>query len=57
MKPLIIIILAAISINVVGQVSPNYNPDYKGDDFIGIDETLGILSQHDNSWSSDEPKF
>ena len=53
MRHLIIIIFTAISINAVGQVNPNYNPDYNGDDFIGIDDILGILTQYDNPWSSD----
>jgi len=52
MKYFITFLLAALSLNVVGQINPNYNPDYDADGFISVNDVLGVLSTFGDTWDS-----
>ena len=53
MRYLLTLLFAALALNAVGQVNPNYNPDYNSDGEISVNDLLGFLSIFGNSWSSD----
>jgi uncharacterized protein (TIGR02145 family) len=45
------LVVAIISpILVVAQINTDFNPDYNGDGFIGVDDILGVLSTYDSVW-------
>ena len=50
MRYLVTILFAALSFNAVGQINPNFNPDYDGDSFIGVNDVLGVLSSFGSPW-------
>ncbi len=52
MKYIVTFLLAALSLNAVGQTNPNYNPDYDANGVIGVDDLLGILSTFGDTWDS-----
>jgi uncharacterized protein (TIGR02145 family) len=52
MKYFVTFLLAALSLNAVGQTNPNYNPDYDANGVIGVDDLLGILSTFGDTWDS-----
>ena len=52
MKYLVALLLAALSLNAVGQTNPNYNPDYDDDGVIGVSDILGVLSTFGETWDS-----
>ena len=45
-------LLAALSLNAIAQINPNYNPDYDANGVIGVDDLLGILSTFGDTWDS-----
>lgn len=48
MKHLFTLLTLAISFTGVGQQMP-YNPDANGDDFVGVDDVLGVLGVYDTA--------
>jgi len=52
MKYFITFLLAALSLNAIAQINPNYNPDYDANGVIGVDDLLGILSTFGDTWDS-----
>ena len=48
MKYLITLLTMAITITGLGQQMP-YNPDANGDDFVGVDDVLGVLGVYDTA--------
>ena len=52
MKYFITFLLAALSLNAISQINPNYNPDYDANGVIGVDDLLGILSTFGDTWDS-----
>jgi len=52
MRYLLTLLFAALSLNVVGQINPNYNPDYDADGFISVNDVLGVLSTFGDTWDS-----
>ncbi|MDA0732541.1 MAG: fibrobacter succinogenes major paralogous domain-containing protein [Bacteroidetes bacterium] len=54
MRYLITFILVALSFNSFGQINPNFNPDYDGNNFIDISDLLGFLSSFGSSWDNVE---
>ena len=44
--------MAALSLNTIAQINPNYNPDYDANGVIGVDDLLGILSTFGDTWDS-----
>ena len=52
MKYIVTFLLAALSLNAIAQVNPNYNPDIDANGFIGLDDLLGILSTYGDTWDS-----
>lgn len=36
--------------SVLGQTNPQFNPDYDGNGFIGVDDVLGVLGHYDTPW-------
>ena len=41
-----------IPLGLLAQNNADYNPDYNGDGFIGVDDILGALSFYNTSWDS-----
>jgi len=54
MRYLVTLLFAALSLNAVGQVNPNYNPDYDADGFINVNDLFGFLAAYGNTWDSEE---
>ena len=52
MRYLLTLLFAALSLNIVGQTNPNYNPDYDADGFISVNDVLGVLSTFGDTWDS-----
>jgi uncharacterized protein (TIGR02145 family) len=52
MKYFVTFLLAALSLNAIAQINPNYNPDYDANGVIGVDDLLGILSTFGDTWDS-----
>jgi uncharacterized protein (TIGR02145 family) len=52
MKYIVTFLLAALSLNAIAQINPNYNPDYDANGVIGVDDLLGILSTFGDTWDS-----
>ena len=52
MRYLITIVIAALSLNAVGQTNPNYNPDYDANGSISVNDLLGFLSIFGDTWDS-----
>jgi uncharacterized protein (TIGR02145 family) len=50
MRYLITLLLAALTLNAVGQTNLNYNPDYDANGEIGVNDLLGFLSIFGNTW-------
>ena len=48
MKHLIKLLTMAITLTGLGQQMP-YNPDANGDDFVGVDDVLGVLGVYDTA--------
>ena len=48
MKHLFTLLALAISFTGVGQQMP-YNPDANGEDFVGVDDVLGVLGVYDTA--------
>ena len=40
---------------MLGQTNPEFNPDYDGNGFIGVDDILGVLGYFDTTW--EDPQF
>ena len=54
MRYLVAVIFAALSLNAVGQVNPNYNPDYDANGFINVNDIFGFLAAFGNAWDSED---
>jgi uncharacterized protein (TIGR02145 family) len=54
MKYLLPLFFAVLSLNAVGQISSNYNPDYDADGTIGVSDLLGFLGAFGYNWDSEE---
>ena len=54
MRYLITLLLAALSLNAVGQTNQNYNPDYDNDGAISVNDLLGFLSIFGDIWASED---
>jgi uncharacterized protein (TIGR02145 family) len=54
MRYLLTLLLAALSLNAIGQTNQNYNPDYDADNNIGINDLLGFLSIFGDGWDYED---
>lgn len=50
MKHLTTLLALLLSFTMVGQSNLDYNPDYNGDGFIGVEDILGVLGFYDTPW-------
>ena len=55
MKNLTTLFALIVSCSVLGQSNPEFNPDYDGNGFIGVDDILGVLGYFDTTW--EDPQF
>ena len=52
MRYLIALLLAALSLNIIGQTNQNYNPDYDNNGVIGVEDLLVFLTNFGDTWYS-----
>jgi uncharacterized protein (TIGR02145 family) len=52
MRYLIALLLAALSLNIIGQTNQNYNPDSDNDGVLGVQDLLVILTNFGDTWYS-----
>lgn len=50
MKNLTTLFALIVSCSMLGQTNPEFNPDYDGNGFIGVDDILGVLGYYDTPW-------
>ena len=50
MKNLTTLFALIVSCSMLGQTNPEFNPDFDGNGYIGIDDILGVLSYYDSPW-------